>query len=348
MTNNTTNTSKKLYKHLTKEDRIKIELLHHQGWNKTKIADFIGVHKSTISRELRKRIKFKVMIRTGKSYVLPYTADAAQEDYRYKRSFSKCKYLLEKYPKLKTYIENKIIIDGWMPDAITNHIIKKKLYLEDGMTIVSTPTIYNAIRNNVLNVKIENMRRMKEKEKIKYTTRKGLPVNKREHNIELRPEKANLRLELGHWEADTVVSRRNGQNECLLVLTERMTRYQKIIRLKLKTKEQMNKALKKVIKEYDFAFKSVTSDNGSEFAGFKDIIHKTGINYYFCHPYSSFERGTNEKNNSIIRYFIKKGEKIENYTNEQIQEIEEWMNNYPRKILNWETPSSAFKKALSF
>ena len=89
---------------------------------------------------------------------------------------------------------------------------------------------------------------------------------------------------------------------------------------------------------YDKIFKSLTTDNGTEFADFLSIIKDTKTKIFFCHPYCSGEKGTNEKHNSIIRYFIPKGKLIENYSNKDINKITEWMNNYPRKILNYKTP----------
>ena len=94
-------------------------------------------------------------------------------------------------------------------------------------------------------------------------------------------------------------------------------------------------------KNYNKIFKSITTDNGTEFSKFLEIIQDTNTKIYFCHPYCSGEKGTNEKNNSMIRYFIPKKTLIENYTCEDINKIAEWMNNYPRKILNYKTPLEA-------
>ena len=92
---------------------------------------------------------------------------------------------------------------------------------------------------------------------------------------------------------------------------------------------------------YNKIFKSITTDNGSEFSHFLEIIKDTKTQIYFCHPYCSGEKGTNEKSNSMIRYFIPKGSLIENYSYEDINDIAYWMNNYPRKILDYKTPLEA-------
>jgi len=94
-------------------------------------------------------------------------------------------------------------------------------------------------------------------------------------------------------------------------------------------------------KHYNKVFKSFSTDNGSEFSNFLGIISNSKTNIYFCHPYCSGEKGTNEKHNSMIRYFIPKGTLIENVSDENLNEIASWMNNYPRKILNYKTPLEA-------
>ena len=94
-------------------------------------------------------------------------------------------------------------------------------------------------------------------------------------------------------------------------------------------------------KNFDKIFKSLTTDNGTEFSDFLSIIENTKAKIYFCHPYCSGEKGTNEKHNGMIRYFIPKGSPIENYSYNDINKIVNWMNNYPRKILNYKTPLEA-------
>lgn len=340
-----TNIIKKPYKHLNKEDRIKIEILYSQNKSCTYIANFIGFHKSTISRELRNRIKSKINIRLGTIKNLPYSAQSAHNDYIYKRSFSKCSYIVERFPILKKYIEDKILIDKWMPDTISNYINKHELYLLDGMTSISTPSIYLAIRNNILDVQLKNMRRMKLNKEKRLSYKHLVPISKKDYSIELRPEYINNRQEYGHFEIDTIIGKKKGKQACLLTLTERKTRYEIIRKLNTKSKEEVTNALIDILNQYPH-IKSLTTDNGSEFSGFKDVISKTNIKFYFCHPYASCEKGTNEKHNSLIRYFIKKGTSIDNYTQEDLNKISIWMNNYPRKILKWNTPSEMFHQEL--
>ena len=357
-TNNTINLKKNQYSHLTKYDRAKIqsliELVDENGkrlFNHSYIAKYIGVNRSTITRELR-RIKFKIYIRTGKIKNKPYNVDDAQNDYQFKRSMSKANYILDNFPKLKEYIENKILKDKWSPDAIAGYIISHELYKQNGFISISTTTIYRAIHYGLLKVKKEDTRRMNKFEKSGKYSRKGqLPDNKISFSIELRPDNINNRESFGNWELDTVISTNKGVHKCLMTLTERKTRFEIIGILKVKTKEEVIVKFKK-IQEYlkkniNSIINSITTDNGGEFAGFLQIIEITGAKFYFCHPYASCEKGTNEKHNSIIRYFIPKSTLIENYTVKEINDICHWMNNYPRKVLNYFTPQEVLQKELN-
>ena len=357
-TNNTIKTKKNQYHHLTKDDRAKIQSLIEQKdengkriFSNSYIADYIGVNKSTISREL-KRIKSKINIRSGKIKNKPYNAEDAQNDYEFKRAMSKANYILDDFPKLKKYIEDKILIDKWAPDAISGYINSHELYKQDGFTSISTTTIYRAIHYGLLKVKKEDTRRMTKFEKTgKYSTKGELPESKLSYSIELRPDNINNRESFGNWELDTVISTTKGTHKCLMTLTERKTRFEIIGILEAKTKEEVIIKFKQ-IKQYlekniSDIINSITTDNGGEFAGFLEIIKITGAKFYFCHPYASCEKGTNEKHNSIIRYFIPKSILIENYTTQEINNICHWMNNYPRKILNYFTPKEVLEKELN-
>lgn len=351
-TNNTLKSTKKQYSHLSRDQRCQIEALVHQKdengrrlYTNVYIAEYIGVSPSTISRELRKRIKSKIMIRTGKRKNKPYNANDADNDYRYKRKLSRAKYKLEKYPKMAKFIEDKILIDKWAPDAIIGYMKIHHYFERDGFCKISTPTVYNAIRNGVLKVRIEDTRRMKENPKYEYHKKKELPSSKQAYSIDLREEEINNRSVFGHFELDTVLSKKSGSHECLLTLTERKTRFEIIFKLQSKTSDAVIKKmnmLKSFLKKHiNKLIKSLTTDNGSEFSEFLKIIENTKVKIYFCHPYCSGEKGTNERHNGMIRFFIPKGSLIEEFSFDEINKIANWMNNYPRKILGYKTPLEA-------
>ena len=319
-------------------------------YSNTDIAKKIGVHKSTISREL-KRIKSKISVITGKIKNLPYSAYRAQNDYEFKRGLSKANYILDKYPKMRKYIEDKILNEKWAPDVIVGVMNKEKKYLEDGFTSISVPTIYNAIRYGIIKVKITDMRRMTKFEKhTKDVQKKEVPENKRKYSIERRPESINNRLEFGHFELDTVIGSSKGIHSCLLTMTERKTRFEIALKIESKSSEAVVKKVEQLKvylrKNFSKIIKSLTTDNGSEFSDFLSIISNTDTKIYFCHPYASCEKGTNERHNGILRYFIPKGTNIDDYSYEYINSSVNWMNNYPRKILDYKTPIEALKEEI--
>lgn len=352
---NTTNCKEKQYHHLTENDRATIQALIEQKdesgkrlFNNSYIANYLGVDKSTISRELRKRKSYRLMVRSGRSIEKPYNAVDAQNNYIFKRGLSKGEYKLQKYPKMVKFIEDKIKIDKWAPDVIVGHMKRHNYFNRDGFCEITTPTIYNAIRLHIINVKLEDTRRMKYKPEYEYHNKNSLPSSKIPYSIENRPDSIDKRLVFGHFELDTVIGTRNGKRECLMTLTERKTRFEIIFKIKFKNSEEVvNKfnQIKEFMKSnYNKVFKSITTDNGSEFADFLGIIKDSNTKIYFCHPYCSGEKGTNEKHNSIIRYFIPKKTLIENYSYEEINKIANWMNNYPRKILDYKTPLEALQE----
>lgn len=348
-TNNTSKKKENQYKHLTFEQRSQIATLVNQKdkngkrlFNNTYIANYLGVNKSTISRELNKRKSYRFMIRSGKSIPKPYNATDAHNDYLFKRGLSKGEYKLKKYPKMTKFIEDKIKKDKWSPDVIVGYMNKHNYFERDGYCKISVPTIYNAIRFHIIDVKLEDTRRMKYSPEYEYHEKSQVSTNKLAYSIENRPEEINNRAIFGHFELDTVISKRNGNHHCLLTITERKTRYEMIFRLYAKTANEVTNKINQIKifmnKYYDKIFKSFSTDNGPEFSDFLGIIESSKTNIYFCHPYCSGEKGTNEKQNSMIRYFIPKGTLIENISNKEINDIANWMNNYPRKILGYKTP----------
>ena len=352
ITNNTLKKEKNQYHHLTYKDRCAIQTLANQIgkngkrlFNNSYIAKYLNVNRSTISRELNKRKEYHFMVRTGKTIEKPYNASHAQNNYIFKRGLSKGEYKLRKFKDMAKFIENKIKIDKWSPDAIVGYMKRHNYFKKIGYTSITVPTVYNAIRYGIINVKIQDTRRMKEIVKYKYHEKNTLPASKIPYSIESRPEEINNRSVFGHFEIDTVLGTSRGKHECLLTMTERKTRYEIIFKISSKTAEEVNNKIiqikKYVNKNFYKIFKSFSTDNGSEFSGLINLFSTSKTSVYYCHPYCSGEKGTNEKHNSLIRYFIPKKILIEKYSTEEINKIADWMNNYPRKILNYKTPLEA-------
>lgn len=178
-------------------------------------------------------------------------------------------------------------------------------------------------------------------------------------SIEQRPEEIDGREEFGHWEGDTVYSGKGKRKttRALLTLTERKTRKEIIIAIPNRKAETVVKALdalerKLGARRFRAIFKSITFDNGTEFAAAEELErscinkHLPRTKVYFCHPYSSWERGTNENTNGMIRRRFPKGTNFAAVTNAQIAQAENWINNYPRKILGYKSSEIVFRECL--
>lgn len=332
----------KNYNHLNIEERIKIEIFWKAGLGITAIAERIGRHKSTVSREIN---RYSVKQRNSDlTERMDYYADSAQMQYEFKRRNTGAKLKITKCSHAIIYIEDKIIHDKWSPDAA---IGRYKLYFQD-MPCVSTKTIYNYIDKGLIKIKpIDLLLKVKLKRK-KRRVRK----NKRilGQSIEKRSLSINNRDEFGHWEIDLVIGKQH-KSSVLLTLTERRTRMEIITKLPDKTNESVKKALLAIKKDcginFNKIFKSITCDNGSEFSFDESFKKKLGSELFYAHPYSSFERGTNENHNGIIRRFIPKGKSLDYLSEGEVARIAYWMNTLPRKILSYKTPLETFEHLMT-
>jgi len=337
-TNSTTN--KRRFQHLNSYQRGEIQALMRQKVPKTQIANQLGISRSTLYEELKRgtveQLDSNLKLR------LVYFADTGQRAYERNRSFCRKPYKLDKANEFIRFAENEIINKKLSPDAVCG---RAKL---EGMfdVTVCTKTLYNYISKGLIKVKnIDLLLRVR-----RNTHKHRCRINRRilGASIEERPEIVNSRTEFGHWEIDTIVGKRN-TGEVLLTLDERMTRKRHIIKIDGKNKKSVEHALVSLKKEYGElfprVFKTVTSDNGSEFCSLQEFL--VGINVYFAHPYSAGERGTNEKQNSIVRRFIPKGKNIGEVSAYFVQTIENFINNLPRKMFGYRTPKELFDEQIS-
>ena len=250
-------------------------------------------------------------------------------------------------------IENKIVDDKFSPEAALADIAKEGRKFK---TTISVRTLYRYIDNGIF-LKLTNKDLPVKSKKKRHN--KKVKVQKRAsagESIENRPEEAKDREIFGHWEMDTVKGKRGVTKSCMLVLTERKTRDEIIIKLKDQTAASVVEALDRLERKWGDmfykVFRSITVDNGVEFAdyeGMEKSVRKAEEKrtfVFYCHPYSSWERGTNENNNRLIRRHIPKGENFDNKTDEEIAYIEEWINNYPRGIFDYKTSTELFEEEL--
>jgi len=325
-------TPARTFKHLTEFERGSIYSLLEEGYTPSTIAKKLKRHRSTICREIKRgsTTQKKTNLTTYETY-FPETGQAVYEKNRLACG-NKSK-LLKAEPFLQ-YVEQKIIEEKWSLDVVVG---KAKLSM-DRSEMVCTKTLYSYIDQCLL--KIRNMDLLL---KLHRKPRKNVNrANKRVYgdSISQRPKTIEERNEFGHWEIDTVIGKKSG-DQVLLTLAERISRKHLIIPLASKCSQAVDNAIKELKIKFDSLFnclfKSITADNGSEFSN----LNNHGVKTYFAHPYSAWERGTNEHHNGLIRRFIPKGKAIKDLTKSQ-ERIQNWCNNLPREILGYKTPEEVF------
>lgn len=306
------------YRHLTIDDRSKIEVLLKEGYSARKIAKAIGFHHSTISREI---------LRCKKDYKAP-EADAD----RLSKSNLKGRKSKSSTEIIET-ITNKLN-EKWSPEQIIGRLFKG---------LLSFKTIYNWIYNGIINFDISKLRR-KGKSRKKEETRGKFNLGK---SIKERPEEVNSRKTFGHWELDTMVSSRGKSKGCLATFVERKSRFYLALPMENRSKESMLNSIRQIMKALPTdALKTFTSDRGKEFACYSDV-EEEGIDFYFAEAYSAWQRGSNENANGLLReYYPKKTDLSTIDYNELVENIKE-LNNRPRKCLNYQTPLEVFLHELS-
>ena len=338
------------FKHLTKADRIKIEALLKAGHSIKEIADLLHVHRSTIYREVKRGIF--TALNSDLTTEERYSPDIADDKYRENLKSKGGVLKIGNDIKLANYIEEKIINEDYSPAAVLGEI--KAQGKEGGFkTTICVTTLYSYIDKGIFlrltnkNLPVKKNKKRKYNKVDKQQTRAAAGTS-----IEKRPDEVEERKEFGHWEMDSVIGKRGKSKNSLLVLTERKTRAEIIFKLPEHTAAEVVSAVDRLERKwgelFKQVFKTITVDNGSEFAYCEELersILKEGeqrTKLYYCHPYSSWERGTNEVTNKLVRRKIPKGENFDSKTDEEIQNIENWINNYPRRIHEYRTAGELF------
>ncbi len=337
-------------KHMSRNDRIAMETLLNAGHSKEEIAEQLHFHRSTIYREYNKG-KY---IHRNSDYTEEerYSSDLGQKAHDYAQEGKGRALKIGNDRELAEYIEDKIVNDRFSPEAALADVERSGIKFK---TTISLRTLYRYIDNGIF-LKLTNKDLPIKSKKKKHN--KKVQVQKRAsagESIENRPEEAKDREIFGHWEMDTVKGKRGVTKSCMLVLTERKTRDEIIIKMKDQGATSVVEALDRLERKYGDmfykVFRSITVDNGVEFADYEGLersVLKEGKRtfVFYCHPYSSWERGTNENNNRLIRRHIPKGVDFEDTTDAEIAYIEEWINNYPRGIFDYKTSAELFEEEI--
>ena len=336
-------TSHEKGKHLTYEDYAVIELRLKDGWKPNAIAKKeVNCSANTVRNIIKKGM---TPLYNGK--IFRFKAKTAWKVYQENRCRSCRTYeALEKRPFLQ-YVAKHFQEDKWSLDACVGRALEEGRY--DRSEMLCTKTLYNYVDLGLLHIKNIDL-----PQKLSRNTK----IHKDEENkrvlgrsIEERPDEVDTRGEFGHWETDLVIGQKSGKDDVLLTLLERKTRDFSIIRLPDKSADSVLSAFQKIRSELgDYfikVFRSITTDNGSEFSRMAELEAGIGTKVYFTHPYTSCEKGSIENHNGLIRRFIPKGKQIADYSEDDILAVELWANNLPRKILGYKTPDEAFEAEMN-
>jgi IS30 family transposase len=302
------------YKQLNLMKRYQILALIKEGFNYTQIANNIGVNKSTISREIKRNSKSKNT----------YHPDSASIKV-FKRHMNKNKYIkmtkaIEKY--IRKYLKIK-----WTPEQISNRLkIDKNLSL-------SHETIYQYVYTNKANGGLlykHLPRKMKKynKRDAKYNSRGQIPNR---ILISQRPKVVDKKLRVGDWEVDTIIGKYH--QGAIVTIVDRKSKFTLMRLLPTKEANGVTKAMIELLRPIKSVIHTITSDNGKEFAYHQEVSSALDIDFYFCDPYSSWQRGLNENTNGLVRRYLPKKTDFTTVSNEEIMMIQNSLNNRPRKIL---------------
>lgn len=335
--------TKKRYSHLKESERYKIEVLLADRKKVAEIAKLLRRNKATIYREIGRGAVARLQYDLSEK--ITYRAHVGQAEYE-KRGRNKERSLkIGRDKVLEEYIRIKLVDERFSPDAIIGGI---KVSGRQFTGMICTKTLYNYIDKGIFSgISNKNLWQKRNKKRRKYQPVGRISrTNRMCRSIEKRPLAVEKRREYGHWEGDTIKGPQ-GAKTSLITLTERKSREEIIIKVAQASQEAIRAAIDGLEQRYGCCFKSkfksITFDNGVEFLDWRsleisilDKRRRTTI--YFAHSFSSWERGTNENHNRMIRRFVPKGMDIADLMESEVNEIEDWMNSYPRKILAYKTP----------
>jgi IS30 family transposase len=313
------------YTHLSITERSQLEILQRLGWSNRAIGKELGRHHSSIARE-RNRGN-----RDGS-----YHADVAHCAYTKRRSA--CKPTGSFTLELAKELEEKLQ-QTWSPEQIAE---KRRA---SGETFVCFKTIYRWLYDGRLAKGEMKLLRHKGKRRKPLETRGRFLIGK---PIAQRPKAVKSRKEFGHWELDTVVSSRGKSRACAATFIERKTRMYLAVKMPDRTAHSMEIAFGVAAGQFpQGAFRTATADRGKEFACYAALEFTHGMDVYFADPYSSWQRGSNENGNGLLREFFPKGKDLAEVSDQELAHALRLINNRPRKCLGWKSAHESFMDALS-
>ena len=341
--------NQKGFHHLTWNDRLTIEKMLKAGCSIVQISKALGVCRRTIYYEVKRGTC--VQQTSEYEFVEVYSPDIAEQKYRDNLSAKGAELKIGHDKAFADYIEKKIVDEHFSPGAALASASKEHHF----KTKICISTLYNYIYGGQVFFRLKP-RHLHDKGRRRYVEASKVAARPPQGvSIENRPPEILRRNTFGHWEMDSVMGV-HGSNRALVVLTERLTRMGIVIPVPDHTAQSVVNALNKLELEagkyFTKIFKTITVDNGCEFAdsaGLEIAYHrrkKKRTQLYYCHPYSPHERGSNENMNRIIRRFFPKGTNFDKVALSDIKTAEIWMNNYPRRILHWKSAEERFNEEL--
>ncbi len=347
------NTDSRRGKHLTRADRIRIETLFNKKYKPTEIAEYLERDRRTIEREIERG---KVVhVDSNLVEKIAYSSDRGQIVHDLNATAKGPQLKLGANYEMVDFISVQILVHSKSPDVIA--AMMKKM---DMPGRVCTKTIYNLIDQELIkDVTNKNLleKSNRTKQKKRNVKRAKLKKHTRRTSIDERPPEVETRIEFGHWEMDLILGGKSTSKPVLLTLIERKTRKTIIKKLPDKTQKSVLKALKSIeggmgASAFRSIFKSITTDNGSEFLDVEGLERsafskKMRVKLYYAHPYSAWEKGSIENVNRMIRRFIAKGYDIGKITTSFLRYVENWINDYPRKILDYNAARDCYKREIA-
>lgn len=315
------------YRQLNAEERSVLAALRTLGLSNAEIARQLGRHRSTVGRELqRNAAPHDGWYRSRRAHQRAHA--------RRWRSRRNSQFGAAEWTRVETLLRQE-----WSPEQVAGYLGRQ------GELTISHETIYRHIwrdreRGGSLHLHLRCAQKQCRKRYGRHASR-GRLAGKR--MIGERPAAIEKRNRTGHWEIDTMMGQSLGESsDCILTLVERKSGYVQIGKLSARTVEQASKATLALMRRHPEQFKTITSDNGTEFHGYAQIEAKSRVKFYFATPHHSWERGTNENTNGLIRQYLPKGQSMTSLTQSQCDAIAQHLNERPRKRHAYKTPNECF------
>lgn len=311
-----------MYQHFTQEERYEIYEKLSEGFTKAEIALLMGKHVSSVYRELKR--------------------NKGQRGYRPRQAHQKAQERHQQKPRRIKFTERMQaeVEAGLKQDHSPEQIAGRAK--RERRAMVSHERIYQYIWEDKRKggTLYRHLRRSSKKYRKRYGSKEGRGRVADKISLDERPMEVETRSEIGHWEIDTVIGKNH--EGAVVTIVERRSRFTVIGSLVGKHAEPCAQKTIQVLEPFASKVMSITADNGKEFAKFQHIAESLGASFFFAHPYHSWERGTNENTNGLIRQYLPKSMSFENITQEDCCMIMQKLNNRPRKVLDFQTPAEVF------